>query len=125
MVARSGEAGEALLDDVSLRALRRLEGLAEPLMQLSSSARMDALKANIEGASSWKARLAQGLLPNDDTDWPDETFRRALLVNNCSPQMLHTNRHKQRFAPAEYSFLCRCWSELWWLPVGTFKKSSC
>eukprot|EP00241_Pyramimonas_parkeae_P004057 CAMPEP_0114231982 /NCGR_PEP_ID=MMETSP0058-20121206/4352_1 /TAXON_ID=36894 /ORGANISM="Pyramimonas parkeae, CCMP726" /LENGTH=614 /DNA_ID=CAMNT_0001343403 /DNA_START=229 /DNA_END=2073 /DNA_ORIENTATION=+ len=74
-----GEAGEALLDDVSLRALRRLEGLAEPLMQLSSSARMDALKANIEGASSWKARLAQGLLPNDDTDWPDETFRRALL----------------------------------------------
>jgi hypothetical protein len=36
-------------------------------------------QANITGVSRWKDSLSRGLLPDDDTEWPDQVFRDGLL----------------------------------------------
>eukprot|EP00959_Pyramimonas_sp_CCMP1952_P340838 7139456-Pyramimonas_sp.AAC.1 len=71
---------EAFLDRETLRELRRLEGLAEPILDLQSSADLSKLRNNVKGVTTWKQSLSSGLLPDNDIEWPDETFRDALLV---------------------------------------------
>lgn len=76
----NGNGLDVFLDKETLTDLRRLEGLAESIMDLQSSSSVEKLRDNIRGVTTWKKNLSAGLLPDDDIEWPDETFRTALLV---------------------------------------------
>eukprot|EP00240_Pyramimonas_obovata_P002980 CAMPEP_0118929978 /NCGR_PEP_ID=MMETSP1169-20130426/6820_1 /TAXON_ID=36882 /ORGANISM="Pyramimonas obovata, Strain CCMP722" /LENGTH=654 /DNA_ID=CAMNT_0006872267 /DNA_START=176 /DNA_END=2140 /DNA_ORIENTATION=+ len=75
----NGKGMDAFLDRETLRELRRLESLVDPVLELQSSSDLDKLRYNIKGVTEWKTNLSAGLLPDNNIEWPDETFRNALL----------------------------------------------
>jgi hypothetical protein len=52
--------------------------------------------------TTWKDSLARGLLPADDTEWPDETFRTALLE---TLKELDMARFTRKVFPSSFSLL--------------------
>jgi len=55
--------------------------------------------------TNWKDSLARGLLPTDDTEWPDETFRAALLETLKELDMARFTRKVRNLTASQQ----RCW----------------